>query len=271
MGILPLSKQYTLTKLTFQRTAEVFVPFGVSGIESSSPSPSGMKLRPRRRGVSRRRWNVLASGPGGAALELFQAENSQLSWFKLLLPSTRIPRTREAHRKGGRVWPRRQRLVQEQACKTCFCWQGQRGQWCSQARRKERRWQRSSPMNGRYPAITAGRAWKTSGSDFQWCFVIIAHFEALRCTEKSGLWQRVTDTVNSLGLLDVRGSKTRPALDGAGSAKESILTSGKQWVFLCLITFGKNRRERGRKRGCFFGTSKTFFFNWLEIQPWKEN
>lgn len=60
-----------------------------------------------------------------ALAEQFQAENRQLSRFKLLPPATRIPRAREAHRKGGRARPQRQRSVQERACKICSCWQGQ--------------------------------------------------------------------------------------------------------------------------------------------------
>lgn len=70
VGILPFSKQHPPTKLTFQRTAEAFVPCGVTGIELS-PSPAGLNLSPRRRGVSMKRWNILASGPSRALLELF--------------------------------------------------------------------------------------------------------------------------------------------------------------------------------------------------------
>lgn len=128
------------------------------------------------------------------------------------------------------------------------------GQWCCQARCKGRHLQRSPPMSGRCPEITAGRAWKTSSSGFQWCFVLTAHVEALWCAENSGGLHRVTGRVNSLGLLDARGSKTRPALPIASKCKRKCPNIRKAMSFALLKQLWKKMGEKGGGREDFFLT-----------------
>lgn len=82
--------------------------------------------------------------------------------------------------------------------------------------------------------------------------MITAHFEALRCTEKSGLLHRVTGTVNSLGLLDARGRKSRPALPVAWKCRRKYPNIRRAMSFALFKQLGKEQERKGEEERIFF-------------------